>query len=353
MNEPAPIEIHKALADDTRYRLYRYLRLSGRPDIVTPSPSGSAPIGAILCAPLKAQERVLGVVLLGRVRGQPVFTAGEEKLVMALASQAAIAVERAWLHQQEVKRQRLEEELAIGRRIQLSLLPESCPQIPGWEFAATYQAARQVGGDFYDFFELPDDPRRLGMVIADVTGKGVPAALMMAASRVMIRAESMSGRNPAAVLERANRQIFQDNRTQLLLSTFYATLDVGTGRLAFANGGHNGPLWYQAATRECRELMVRGLILGFFPDITLEERAIDVSPGDVLVFYTDGVTEAMNADRQMFGDERLQAVVAAYAEAGAAQVVRAIADAIRDFVGDVPPSDDITLFVLNRLNQSS
>jgi serine phosphatase RsbU (regulator of sigma subunit) len=329
------------------------VRLSGRPDIVTPSPGGSALIGAILCAPLKAQERVRGVALLGRVRGRPVFTAGEEKLALALASQAAIAVERAWLHQQEVKRQRMEEELAIGRRIQLSLLPESCPQIPGWEFAATYQAARQVGGDFYDFFELPDDPRRLGMVIADVTGKGVPAALMMAASRVMIRAESMSGRNPAAVLERANRQIFQDNRTQLLLSTFYATLDVHTGRLAFASGGHNGPLWYRTATRECQELMVRGLILGFFPDIALEEREIDVSPGDVLVFYTDGVTEAMNAERQMFGDERLQTIVTSHAEAGAAQVVRAIVAAIRDFVGDVSPSDDITLFAVKRLNPSS
>ena len=129
-----------------------------------------AGIGSILCAPIKTPERTLGALVLGRFMGHPEFTAGDGKLAMALAHQAAISMETARLHQEEVKRQRLEEELAIGRKIQLGFLPESCPVVAGWEFAAVYRPARQVGGDLYDFIQLPGEPGHLGMVIADVTG---------------------------------------------------------------------------------------------------------------------------------------------------------------------------------------
>jgi serine phosphatase RsbU (regulator of sigma subunit) len=321
------------------------VRETGRPDILTLDAGAT---GSVLCAPLKARERVLGVALFGRGAGQPVFTAGDEKLVMALASQAGIAIEKARLHRQEIKRQRMEEELAIGRRIQLSLLPEACPSIPGWEFAAVYQAAQQVGGDFYDFFSLPDADGRLGLVIADVTGKGVPAALMMAFSRAIIRTEAMSGRNPSAVLERVNRLIVQDSRSQLLLSAFYATLDAHSGRLTYASGGHDHPVWVRAATGGCEELQSRSLVLGAFPFVVLEERAIDMAPGDLLVLYTDGVTEARDAGGGLFGDERLRAALEAPSAASAAQALQAVVGAVKDFVGDAPPADDLTLVVVKR-----
>jgi sigma-B regulation protein RsbU (phosphoserine phosphatase) len=127
----------------------------------------------------------------------------------------------------------------VARQIQLSLLPASYPKLPGWEFAAVYQAARQVGGDLYDFIELPAASPQLGLLIADVTGKGVPAALFMAFSRTIIRTEAMISRNPATVLERANRLIVHDNRSRLLLTAFYCLLDSHTGRLIYANAGHN------------------------------------------------------------------------------------------------------------------
>jgi serine phosphatase RsbU (regulator of sigma subunit) len=321
---------------------------TGGSDIIVPEPVDPVPFGAILYASLKARERILGVVLLGRLKGQPMFTAGDRKLVMALASQAAIAIEKAWLHQQEITQQRLEEELSIGRQIQLSLLPAACPTIPGWEFAAVYQAARQVGGDLYDFFELPGEPQRLGLVIADVTGKGVPAALFMAVSRTIIHTESMTGRRPAAVLKQANHLIVQNSRSQLFLSAFYATLDVCSGQLVFANGGHNWPLWLRRATGECQKLTARGVILGIFTNIELEERKIDMAPGDLLVFYTDGVTEARNAEGRLFGEARLQTTVTANSDASAEQVMQAILDAVKTFAGDTPPSDDFTLFVVKR-----
>lgn len=324
---------------------------SGRPAIVSDLPASRVPLGSILCAPLKTREQVVGLIVLGRLAGEPVFTAGDEKLLMALAGQAAIAIETARLHQEEIKQQRLEEELAIGRQIQLSLLPQACPEIPGWEFAAFYRPARQVGGDLYDFLELPGEPRRLGLVIADVTDKGVPAALFMAFSRTIIRVESMSNHRPAKALQRANRFIVKDTQSssRLLLTAFYATLDTGSGRLAYASGGHNWPLWLRATTGEVQPLAARGIIMGAFEDINLEECEVEVAPGDLLVFYTDGVTEAMNAAGHMFSDEQLQAVVASDPDASAQQALQAIVAAIEAFTGETPPSDDLTLFVIKRL----
>jgi sigma-B regulation protein RsbU (phosphoserine phosphatase) len=328
--------------------LVEQVRHTARPDIRTASLDDLESMSSILAVPIKAQEQVLGLVLLGRLSGQAVFTASDEKLVMAVASQAAIAIERIRFYQQEIQRERLEKELAVGRQIQLSLLPAALPQLPGWEFAASYQAARQVGGDLYAFLELPADSPQVGLLIADVTGKGVPAALFMAFSRTIIRTEAASNRNPATVLGQANRLIVQDNRAKLLLTAFYGTLDIHTGQLVYARAGHDWPLWLRANTGECQELTARGVVLGAFNDIFLEERQIDVAPGDLLVFYTDGVTEAMNGVGQMFGQERLQTIVTANAEGSAEQVCQAVLGAIDNFTEDTPPADDITLLVVKR-----
>lgn len=325
----------------------------GRPDIQVFPPEGATSLSMALCAPLKAREQVLGLILLGRQEGQPLFTASDEKLLMALASQAGIALEKAWLHLQEIQRQRLEEELAIGQRIQLSLLPATTPVHSGWEFAAVYQAARQVGGDFYDFIDLPKDAQdaevcRLGMVIADVTGKGVPAALMMAFTRAIIRTTSLSEPSPAAVLERLNQMLVQDNRSQLFLTAFYIALDLHSGRLTFANGGHDQPLWIQASTGECQELKARSFLLGAFENISLEERQLVIASGDLLVFYTDGVTEARSANNEFFGEERLQAIVLENRAASPDQIAQAILQSLHGFVGDAAQSDDITLVIIKR-----
>jgi serine phosphatase RsbU (regulator of sigma subunit) len=324
---------------------------TGRPAIVAYS-NGPVAAGSILCVPLKAQEQVLGVILLGRLADKPEFTAGDEKLLMALAGQAAIALETARLHQEELRRQRLEEELSIARQIQLSLLPKAYPVIPGWEFAAVYRPARVVGGDLYDFLDLPGEPPQLGLIIADVTDKGVPAALFMAFSRTIIRAESIvrRSRSPAAALRRANRSIIRDAQSdsRLFLSAFYATLDTQTGRMVYSNGGHNWPIWLRSADGEVRSLAVRGMMLGIFENIELEEEEIEVAPGDVLIFYTDGVTEARSEDGQLFDEERLRAAVEVNREASAQEMLQAIVGAVEAFVGDAQPSDDLTLLVVKR-----
>jgi len=246
----------------------------------------------------------------------------------------------------------LKQELATGRQIQESLLPECCPLIPGWELAVAYRPAQEVGGDLYDFFPLPLAPNCLGLVIGDVTGKGISAALFMILSRTALRAVATLGDHcsPAVALKRANTFIVEDikPRTRLFLSAFYAVMDTSTGRLTYANGGHAQPLLLHASTGRTEFLKGDGMILGAFSDIDPEERQVDMSPGDVLVLYTDGVTEARNREGAMFDDERLQDILKANPGANAQQIVDVIVNSARSFCGQTPQSDDITLLVIRR-----
>ena len=297
--------------------------------------------------PLVAEEHAIGVLMID-CRLPRLLNEDELRLLHLMANQAAIAIEKVRLHQEEITRQRLEDELEVGQQIQLSLLPECCPEIDGWEFAAFYKAARLVGGDFYDYFELAGDPMQLGLVIADASGKGVPAALFMALSRSLIRTKSMTGRHPAAVLTRANRLILNDSRSKLFLTAFYATLDLRTGWLAYANGGHNYPLWLRAESGEVTELVARGIVLGAFNDITLEEKEIIMAPGDFIILYTDGVTEAINQKEEMFGEERFIKTIEANTNTSAEKMMEAIVEAVHEFTGDTPQADDLTLFIVKR-----
>jgi sigma-B regulation protein RsbU (phosphoserine phosphatase) len=247
----------------------------------------------------------------------------------------------------EVKRLRLQEEMAIGQKIQLSLLPESCPDIPGWSFVASYQAARQVSGDLYDFIPDPNNPDVLHLVIADVTGKGVPAALFMAVCRTIIRTEAQNGRSPADLLIRTNQQLMQEKRSLPFLSVFFGSLHLKTGRLVYAVGGHDRPYWLRAGDGTIRQLAGQGMLLGAFPAIRLDECEVTLAPGDSLVLYTDGVTEA-RSEADLFDEARLEAVLAGCLSASAGQIAQGILDAVNEFTGSLPQSDDMTLVVIQR-----
>jgi serine phosphatase RsbU (regulator of sigma subunit) len=296
--------------------------------------------------PLVADGRSIGALVID-MRQPRLWDEDQVRFLRLMANQAAIAIEQARLYQDEIARERLEQELDFGQQIQLSMLPQDCPVVPGWECAAFYQAARQVGGDFYDFFELPGKPGRLGLVIADVADKGVPAALMMALSRTVVRTAAADGRSPSAALTLANELILKDTQAELFVTAFYAALDP-SGRLTYANAGHNRPLWLRSRTGQIEELAARGIALGVLEDVELEEREIDVMPGDILIFYTDGVSEAMDADGQQFGAERLRQVLAASPGGSAPATLAAVEDALRAFTGDTAQSDDIALFVVRR-----
>lgn len=301
--------------------------------------------------PLLVDGHSVGVLVIDQRQPRLVHQ-DDVRWLSLMANQAAMAIEQARLKQDEITMHTLEKELALGRQIQLSLLPSAPPVVPGWEFATLYEAAREVGGDFYDFFELPGEPGRLGMVIADVTGKGVPAALFMARSSAVIRSAGLQVDSPSTTLMQVNESILKkDKPAELLLTAFYAVLDTSRGRLVYANGGHCRPLWFQAATGTFQELASRSVILGALDRIELEEREIEVEPGDLLVLYTDGVTEAMDANGELFGKRRLQAVVGTDAGASAQQLLEAVVDAVQAFTGPDSQSDDIALLVVKRCHQ--
>lgn len=249
---------------------------------------------------------------------------------------------------EEVGRQRLEEQLRIGREIQLSLIPNGCPSLRGWEFAAVYEAAQQVGGDFYDFVFAPDNGSEMQMVIADVTGKGVPAALFMATCRTTIRSESLRGDGPAKTLRQANRVIATDTRYPLFLTAFCARLSADDGVVSYANGGHERPLWLRAATGKCEELDSHDPLLGFTRDMEYHEYRVELAADDLLVLFTDGVTEARAADGSFYGDERLQALVTSRQWPSAKALLEAIVDSVASFRDDTPPFDDMTMVVVRR-----
>jgi sigma-B regulation protein RsbU (phosphoserine phosphatase) len=298
--------------------------------------------------PLIVEARSIGVMVIN-TRQPRLFHDGEVRFLRLMANQAAIAIEKARLIRERIQRERLEEELAIGQRIQLSLLPESNPQILGWEFATHYGPARQIGGDYYDFFQLTNKGTQLGMVIADVSGKGVSAALFMALSRSIIRTKAFTGRRPWEVLRIANRLICKDSRSNLFITAFYATLDTDTGHLVFTNAGHNRPVWLNDQTGHLKELATEGIVLGVFERIFLGEDEIDMGPNDLLVLYTDGVTEAMTDTGELYGLDRLYAVIKASRGASAQSMLNAILQSVHAFTGDTPHSDDLTLFVVKRL----
>ncbi|MEZ4518288.1 MAG: PP2C family protein-serine/threonine phosphatase [Chloroflexota bacterium] len=232
------------------------------------------------------------------------------------------------------------------------MLPEKCPELDGWEFATRFEAAQQVGGDFYDFFPLPGDPGRWGIVIADVSDKGVPAALFMALSRTTIRNVALRGRSPSEVLTWANRYIQEDSQSDMFLTAFYGALDTRNGQFTYASAGHNPPLWWQSATGEFVQLMPTGPLLGVFGTCGCTETTIELAPGDALVLYTDGLTEAFDAEYHEFGSQRLQEVIAgeltADPAASADTLLEAIERAQRKFVQDTTQFDDMTLFVIKR-----
>ncbi len=301
---------------------------------------------SILCAPLKIKDRISGVVYVDNQFRAGIFTEADLELISAIASSAAIAIENARLYQVAIEKGRLERELQVAREVQSSLIPLQTPNVAGWNFAARWKPARQVSGDFYDFVPAS---QRLGIVIADVSDKGMPAALFMALSRSIIRASVTSTRSPAEDIDQANRLICADSTDSMFVTLFYAQLDPETGELVYVNAGHNPPLLYRANQGELIELTRTGMVLGLFEAVDFEQRTVQLDPADFILLYTDGVSEAMDAHNREFGKERLRRVLLDHRQAAAEDVAEAIEQALTAFTGEAAPSDDITFVIARRL----
>jgi serine phosphatase RsbU (regulator of sigma subunit) len=305
----------------------------------------------ILVVPLLVADEVIGALVADDVETTHMFSERRVRILSGIASQAAIALENARLQAQESERVRLARELELAQAIQQSLLPQEAPSVPGYQIAYRWVAAREVGGDIFDFVLLPLS--NLGLVIADVSGKGIPAALYMMFARTLLRAVAFSGREPAAMLIRTNELMMADSTSDYFVTAYYSLLDVRQHTLTYASAGHNLAAYIPASGDPVQPMITKGIPLGVIPEAEIEQKRLALAPGDVVVFYTDGVSEAMNASDEEFGSERLFAVLHAQRGQSAEAIADAIQTAVRDFAGNVAQHDDFTLLVLKRDEASS
>jgi len=301
-----------------------------------------------LIVPLLSQGELVGMLNLGPRLSEQAYSIDDHALLNDLAAQATPAVRVAQLvrqRQAEMQaRERMEHELSVARLIQQTLLPKKLPELPGYQVAVHYQPARAVGGDFYDFMPLPDG--RLVLAVGDVTDKGVPAALVMATTRSILRGAARRRLAPSAALVRANELLCPEVPASMFVTCLYAVLDPASGKLRYANAGHDLPYWRHDGRAD--ELRATGMPLGLMPGMDYEEKEIVLSPGESILLYSDGLVEAHNPRQEMFGFPRLRQCVADQPLSGAA-LIHFLLSTLRDFVGpDWEQEDDITMMTLER-----
>ena len=265
-----------------------------------------------------------------------------------------VTIDRTLIHVEELrdalmardKLVTLQNELDVASNIQQSILPTELPRESDYQMFGSMKSARNVGGDFFDVVRLPD--RRVGLAIADVSDKGVPAALFMMSTRTLLKGAAIGAINPGDVMETVNQLLCEDNEAAMFVTLLYAVFDPETGRLTYANGGHNPPLIVHADNTSTLLPPTEGLALGLLPDYEYQQKTVTVEPGESLILYTDGVTEAMNADEEEFGVERLQQIFKGSYPREAYAITQSIFDAVDEFAGDTPQSDDVTCLTLCR-----
>ncbi len=304
-------------------------------------------IRSLLMVPMIARGEVVGAILVDQGSRPTRFNQHEIDVVMGIANQAAAAVESARLTRQAEEKRRLDYELSLARQIQKSFLPDACPVIPGYQVCSLWESAREVSGDFYDFVSLPG--QRIAMIIADVSDKGMAAAMFMALSRTILRTMTIGKPTVREAVERANDVILADARSDMFVTVFHAILDPHEHRLTYVNAGHNPPLHYRAATNDVVTLKGHGMALGVMPNISLSEHTLVLEPGDIVLMYTDGVTDTFDQAEQEFGAERLAELLLLNADKTPDDLVAEIKRAITEFAGESVQFDDITLVAVKRM----
>jgi sigma-B regulation protein RsbU (phosphoserine phosphatase) len=305
---------------------------------------------SVIAASLRYGNQDLGVLALAQGPAGPPFSQGDFVVFKSIAEQSAFALYNAIIYSMANEKKRLDHDLEIARDIQRILLPSEAPAINGFQISGINAPARQVSGDYFDYIQV--DEERLGVAIADVSGKGVPASLIMAICRSVLRAEAARNPSPADVLRKVNRQLYPDIKEDMFISMAYLILNHQRDGVTLARAGHDAPLLYKQQSQTVTPIKSPGMVVGIdsgnvFDRLTVDF-AVPLERDDCLVLYTDGVTETLNADGDEFGLDRMMQSVRASATNGAQAVVTKIIQDVRDFTGSVPQNDDITLIAIRK-----
>ena len=301
---------------------------------------------ATLIVPLIYEDRLTGLIALGQKKSGKFYRREDINLLNTLANQGAVAIENARMVEEVIEKERMEEELSIARDLQTSMLPAECPKVKGFDIAAYSISAREVGGDFYDFIEMGED--KVGLVIADVTGKSVSGALVMSASRSVLRMLAEEDLSVGETMVRANRRTKKDIKSGMFVALLYAVLDAGANTMRLCSAGQTQPVYLSAETSSAILVETEGdtFPLGILEDAEYRETKLPLEKGDTVVFYTDGIVEAMNGENELFGFERLQGVIQETASLPAEEVLKLIMNKVKAFVGTAAQHDDITVIVV-------
>ena len=308
-------------------------------------------LGSLVIGPLHYRQKLLGVLAVARDPSKDPFSETKLELFQAILEQAAFALFNQAIHLAAGEKHALDRDLQIAREIQKILLPSDAPDLQGFEISGLNLPARTLSGDYFDYLPVDDD--HLGIAIADVSGKGVPASLIMAMCRSALRSQSRGQLSPAAVLKAVNRQLYPDMKEDMFISMAYVVLNRHTGEALLARAGHDAPLIYRAAGHLVECLNPKGMAVGIDNggvfDRFCNDFAFRFSSGDLLLLYTDGLTEALDAEGLEFGVERLTGELLENAKDGAVETLHRLARSVRTFAGNQPQHDDITLIALRKL----
>ena len=310
----------------------------------------SLAITSALVAPLLYGKQNMGVLALANGPMSAPFTAADFTVFKSIAEQSAFALYNAIIYSEANEKKRLDHDLEIARDIQRILLPSEAPVIEGFEISGLNIPARQVSGDYFDYIKVDD--ARLGVAIADVSGKGVPASIIMAICRSVLRSQAAGNLSPADVLQKVNRQLYPDIKEDMFISMAYVICDGESGAVTLSRAGHDAPMLYSRQTGLVSPVKPPGLALGIDSGSVFEritgDFSVPLESGDSLLLYTDGVTEAQDAAGDEFGAERTILALRASADEGPAAVLKRLIEDLRKFVGSQPQYDDITLIVIRK-----
>jgi len=302
-------------------------------------------INSVLCVPLLVKSELKGLLTVYNKRGGEKFSEEDQRLLAIIAAQSAQVVENARLYEEEQALQRMQEEVRLALEIQIGLLPKAPPDVTGYDIAGVSIPAQVVGGDYFDF--IPIHETELAVSLGDISGKGLPAALLMANLQATIRAQTLLRLSPKECLQRSNTLMFQSTDSHKFATLFYGRLDAEKHVLHYSNAGHEWPFLFGKA-KEPERLDVGGIVLSCMENFPYEESLVTFDPGDVLVIFSDGVTEAANLDREEFGEQGLAAVIESNLSEPSRRLIEKIVESVKLHSGNQPQTDDITLVVIKR-----
>lgn len=303
-------------------------------------------IRSLLCVPLMIKGEVRGVLTVYNKKTEGAFTEDDQRLLAIIAGQSAQVIENVRLYESERTLLQMKEEIRLAARIQADLLPQVLPDAPGYEIAGRTISAQDVGGDYFDF--IPMEGERLGICLGDVSGKGLPASLLMANVQATLRSQSLINAPPQLCIQRANKLLLQSTSPEKFVTLFYAVLDTTHHALTYVNAGHEHPYLFTNAAEPSR-LSTGGAPLSIIEGFPFEEQTVALKPDDLLVIFSDGVTEAMNTDQQQFGQLRLSALLQEHRHAPASTIIERIIAAVQEHTSVAPQHDDITIVVVKRV----